>query len=72
MIKYNKITSVEVVKMADTLKNRVRFSTTLFPETKERLDKFAIASGIPISKITEKAILEYLDKIDRAKKKGKK
>lgn len=54
--------------MADTLKNRVRFSTTLFPETKSRLDKLSNETDIPVSKLTERAILEYLDKASKKKK----
>lgn len=54
--------------MADTLKNRVRFSTTLLPETKSRLDKLSNETDIPVSKLTERAILEYLDKASKKKK----
>lgn len=54
--------------MADTLKNKVRFSTTLFPETKARLDNFTRISDIPVSKITDKAINEFLDRMEPEKK----
>lgn len=45
---------------ADTLKNRIRISTTLTPKTNELLKKFSEETQIPISKIIEKAILEYI------------
>lgn len=44
----------------DTLKNRVRISTTLTPETNKKLKRFSLETDIPISKIIEKAILEYI------------
>lgn len=44
----------------DTLKNRVRISTTLTPETNEILKEFSKKTEVPISKIIEKAILEYI------------
>lgn len=44
----------------DTLKNRVRISTTLTPQTNELLKEFSQKTDIPISKIIEKAILEYI------------
>ena len=46
----------------DTLKNRIRISTTLFPETKEKLNEFHIKTQIPIATIIENAILEYISK----------
>lgn len=45
----------------DTLKNRVRISTTLTPETNEMLKVFSQKTEVPISKIIEKAILEYIE-----------
>lgn len=47
---------------SDTLKNRIRISTTLFPETKEKLNEFHKKTQIPISTIIENAILEYISK----------
>ena len=44
----------------DTLKNRIRISTTLFPETKEKLNEYAKKTKIPITTIIEDAILEYI------------
>lgn len=46
----------------DTLKNRVRISTTLFPETKKKLNEFHMKTQVPISTIIENAILEYISK----------
>lgn len=44
----------------DTLKNRVRISSTLSPTTNEKLKEFSSKTQIPISKIIENAILEYI------------
>lgn len=44
----------------DTLKNRIRISTTLTPQTNELLKDFSQKTEVPISKIIEKAILEYI------------
>lgn len=45
----------------DTLKNRIRISTTLFPETKEKLNDYHKKTQIPIATIIENAILQYID-----------
>lgn len=45
----------------DTLKSRVRISTTLTPKTNELLKLFSEKTQVPISKIIEKAILEYIE-----------
>lgn len=44
----------------DTLKNRVRISTTLTPSTNELLKEFSKKTQVPISKIIENSILEYI------------
>lgn len=44
----------------DTLKNRVRISTTLKPETQQLLKNFSEESQIPITRIIESAIIEYI------------
>ena len=44
----------------DTLKSRIRISTTLTPTTNELLKEFSKKTEVPISKIIEKAILEYI------------
>lgn len=46
----------------DELKNRVRFSTTLDKETEKQLKEYSKQSLIPISKIVDNAIIEYLSK----------
>ena len=46
----------------DTLKNRIRISTTLFPETKQKLNDFHKQTQIPIATIIENSILEYISK----------
>lgn len=45
----------------DTLKNRVRISSTLSPSTNKKLKEFSCKTQIPISKIIENAILEYIE-----------
>lgn len=45
---------------SDTLKNRIRISTTLTPQTNELLKQYSVKTDIPISKIIEKAIIEYI------------
>lgn len=44
----------------DTLKNRVRISTTLKPETQKLLKDFSEETQIPITKIIEAAIINYI------------
>lgn len=44
----------------DELKNRVRFSTTLDKEVDKKLKDYAKQTMIPISKIVDSAITEYL------------
>lgn len=44
----------------DTLKNRVRISTTLKPETNKLLKEFSEKTQVPISKIIESAIIKYI------------
>ena len=52
--------------MKDTLKNKIRFSSTLFPNTEKKLKDYSESTGIPISKILEYAINFYIDdKISR-------
>lgn len=46
----------------DELKNRVRFSTTLDKETEKQLKAFSRNTLIPISKIVDNAIMQYLSK----------
>lgn len=44
----------------DTLKNRIRISTTLTPNTNELLKDFSKKTQVPISKIIENAIIKYI------------
>jgi hypothetical protein len=44
----------------DTLKNRIRISTTLTPKTNEILKDFSEKTQVPISKIIENAIIKYV------------
>lgn len=46
----------------DTLKNKVRFSSTLPPEVDKMLKDYSKKTMIPISKIVEAAIMEYISK----------
>lgn len=43
------------------LKNRVRFSTTLRIDVERALKEYSKKTDIPISKIVDKAISEFLD-----------
>ncbi len=44
----------------DTLKNKVRFSSTLTPEVDKMLKDYSKETMIPISKILEAAIVKYI------------
>ena len=46
----------------DSLKNRVRFSSTLSPEVDKALKEYSQNTMIPISKILDSAIMEYISK----------
>lgn len=46
----------------DTLKSRIRFSSTLLPEVEKALKEYSKATMIPISKILDIAIMEYIQK----------
>lgn len=45
----------------DTLKNRIRFCTTLKPETHEGLKELSRETQIPISKLVDTAITKLLN-----------
>lgn len=45
----------------ETLKNRIRISTTLFPETRDKLREYSKTTKIPIATIIEDAILQYIE-----------
>lgn len=44
----------------DTLKNKVRFSSTLTPEVNQMLKDYSKETMIPISKIIEMALIKYI------------
>ena len=46
----------------DTLKNKVRFSSTSTPEVDKVLKDYSKETMIPISKHLEAAIMEYISK----------
>ena len=46
----------------DTLKNRIRFSSTLSPDIEKILKQYSCDTGIPISKILDKCIKEYVER----------
>ena len=48
--------------MADRLKNRIRFSTTVDKKTIEALKEYSNQTMIPISKIIDVAVQEYIKK----------
>lgn len=45
----------------DTLKSRIRFSTTLSKETNEKLKEFSSQTMIPISKLMDIAITQFIE-----------
>lgn len=49
----------------DSLKNRVRFSSTLSPEIDKALKEHSQKTMIPISKILDMAISEFISKGDK-------
>ena len=49
----------------DSLKNRVRFSSTLSPEVDKALKEYSQKTMIPISKILDMAITEFMSKGNR-------
>lgn len=51
----------------DTLKNRIRFSSTLSFETDKKLKEFSQKTMIPVSRIIESAIVDYISKKDKVK-----
>lgn len=46
----------------DSLKNRVRFSSTLSPEVDKALKEYSQKTMIPISKMLDMAITEFVNK----------
>ena len=50
------------------LKNRVRFSSTLSIDVNAKLKSYSTESGVPISKILDKAITAYLDSVSSPNK----
>ena len=46
----------------DSLKNRVRFSSTLSPDVDKALKEYSQKTMIPISKILDMAITEFVNK----------
>lgn len=51
--------------MGDRLKNRVRFSTSLDKKTVQVLKEYSDKTMIPVSKIIDVAIQEYVKKHDK-------
>lgn len=49
------------------LKNRVRFSTTLEIDTNKRLKELSQKTEIPVSKIVNNAINEYIENKENSK-----
>ena len=48
--------------MGDRLKNRIRFSTTLDKKTIQALKDYSDKTMIPISKLVDVAVQEYIKK----------
>lgn len=53
---------------SDTLKNKVRFSSTLTPEVDKMLKDYSKETMIPISKIIETAITNYITENKKGEK----
>lgn len=47
------------------LKNRTRISSTLDNEIYRKLKKYSDKSGVPISKILDRAVISYLKDVDK-------
>lgn len=62
MLNLIKLTKGIYIMSKNELKNRVRFSTTLEIETDKRLKEFSAKTDIPISKIVNNAVNDYIDK----------
>lgn len=56
--------------MADNLKNRIRFSSTIEPKIYENLQEYSEQSSVPISKIIDKAVTLYLETVNFKSTKG--
>lgn len=62
MLNLIKLTKGIYIMSKNELKNRVRFSTTLEIETDKRIKEFSAKTDIPISKIVNNAVNDYIDK----------
>ena len=49
------------------LKNRVAISTAIDKELWEKLKKYSQATSIPMSKLLDKAILMFLESLDKSR-----
>lgn len=67
MLNLIKLTKGTYIMSKNELKNRVRFSTTLEIETDKRLKEFSAKTDIPISKIVNNAVNDYIDKRENEK-----
>ncbi len=52
-------------KEKSRLVNRVQFSTTIGKDTMKRLRDYSDRTMIPIARIIDVAVSEYLDKVDK-------
>ncbi len=67
MLNLIKIQKGSVVMAKNELKNRVRFSTTLEIDINKNLKEFSQKTEIPISKIVNSAIKEYIENRSKIK-----
>ena len=58
---------VGTIMPKDELKNRVRFSTTLDKEVEKMLKDYSKQTMIPISKIVDSAIIQYIEQSNNKK-----
>lgn len=52
--------------MADTLKNRIRVSYTLSKATYERLQDYSASHMVTTTRLVDRAISEYIDRMEKS------
>lgn len=70
MVCYNAYTSIHkhekgVMAMGGQLKNRMRIDVTVDKDLYKRLKEYSERSMIPMSRIVEKSVIDYLDKEEK-------
>lgn len=70
MVCYNAYTSIHkhekgVMAVGGQLKNRMRIDVTVDKDLYKRLKEYSERSMIPMSRIVEKSVIDYLDKEEK-------